>query len=166
MGKAENIKRAKRLKDAKRKREQDALLAAGIGPSGVAIQKRADLAGDKITINQDKVKYSELLTEMVYPILTATDDIRVVKTKYIFAVHAWNAAVMKEKSDKLYQLAKKELTAAIPGISAMGELFDEMVKRKEEEFPAYKNIIVDFEIKKIRGIDYDVTVATMPFKDA
>lgn len=166
MGKAENIKRAKRLKDAKRKREQDALLAAGIGPSGIAIQKRAALAGDKIIINRDKVKYSELLTKLVYPILSATDDINLVKTKYIFALHAWNAAVMKEKSDKLYQLAKKEFTAVMPGVPELEELFEEMVKRKEDEFAAYKNIIADLEIKKIRGIDYDVTVATMPLQDA
>ena len=166
MGKAANIKRAKRLKDAKRKREQDALLAAGIGPSGVVIQKRAALAGDKITINQDKVKYSELLTELVTPILSAMDDINVVKVKYIFAVHAWNAAVMKAKNGKFYQSAKNELVAIIPDVPEIGELFDEMVKRKEDEFPTYKNIIVDFEIRKIRGIDYNVTVATIPFQDA
>ena len=53
----------------------------------------------------------------------------------------------------------------MPGVPAIEQLFDEMVKRKEEEFSEYKNIIADFEIKKIKGLDYDLTVATTPLKD-
>jgi hypothetical protein len=164
MGKADNIKRAKRLKDAKRKREQDALIAKGIGPSGVAVQKRAALNGSQVIINQDKIKYSELLKEFVHPIISTTDDIAVIKTKYTFGAHVWNAATMREKSEKLYQSAKKGFLKISPNIPAIEQLFDEMAKRKQEEFSAYKNIIADFEIKKIHGIDYDLTVATMPIK--
>ena len=38
MGKADNIKRAKKLKEAKRKREQDALFASGLGPAAQTLK--------------------------------------------------------------------------------------------------------------------------------
>ena len=37
-----------------------------------------------------------------------------------------------------------------------------MALRKKMEFAEYTNIIMDVEIKKIRGLDYDLTVATSP----
>lgn len=164
MGKADNIKRAKKLKEAKRKREQDALIAAGLGPAGIALQKRTSLNGGVTKINQAKVKYSELLKTFVHPIVSESDDITMIKTKYTFGAYAWNAATVREKDEKKYQLAKKDVSAMIPNNSDIVQLFEAMVKRKEEEFSAYKNIITDFEIKKIRGLDYDLTVATISLK--
>ena len=43
----------------------------------------------------------------------------------------------------------------MPGVREIEQLFDDMVQRKQEVFFEYKNIIADFEIKKIRGVDYD-----------
>ena len=165
MGKTDNIKRAKRLKEAKRKREQDALIAAGLGPAGLAVQKRTALNGGKTVVNQGTIKYSELLKAFVHPIVLESDDIAVIKTKYTFGSLAWNAAVMREKSEEIYQLAKNDFTNITPNFPETEQLFYEMVKRKQEEFSKYKNIIADFEIKKIKGLDYDLTVATIPLKD-
>ena len=162
MGKTDNIKRAKKLREAKRKREQDALIAAGLGPAGIALQKRTALNGGETIINQGTIKYSELLKAFVHPIILESDDIAVIKTKYTFGAHAWNAATMREKSEEIYQLAKKDFTSISPNAPEVGQLFDEMAKCKQEEFSEYKNIIADFEIKKIRGLDYDLTVATIP----
>lgn len=164
MGKTDNIKRAKKLREAKRKREQDSLIAAGSGPAGIALQKRTALNDGKTIINQGAIKYSELLKAFVHPIITKNDDMAIIKTKYTFGAHAWNAATMREKSEELYQLAKKDFTNISPNVPEAAQLFDEMVKRKQEEFSEYKNIIADFEIKKIHGLDYDLTVATMPLK--
>ena len=108
---------------------------------------------------------SELLKEFVYPILSETDDISIVRTKYTFGAHAWNAATLREKSEEVYQLAKKDISSKMPNIPEIEQLFDEMVKRKQEEFSEFKSIIADFEIKKIRGLDYDLSVATTPLKD-
>ncbi len=165
MGKADNIKRAKKLKAAKTKREQDALIAAGLGPAGISLQKRNALNGWEARINQSQVKYSELLKKFVHPIVNRNDDINIIKTKYTFGAHAWNAAAIREKSEELYQSAKKDVAAVIADVPEIGQLFEEMVNRKQEEFSAYKNIIADFEIKKLRGADYDLTVATIPLKD-
>jgi 16S rRNA C1402 N4-methylase RsmH len=101
----------------------------------------------------------------VHPIVGVNDDITIIKTKYTFGAQAWNAATMREKSEELYQLAKKDVSAIMPGSTEITQLFEEMVKRKQKEFSAFKNIIADFEIKKIRGFDYDLTVATIPLKD-
>ena len=40
MGKSDNIKRAKRLKEAKRKRELDALVQDANGPASIELRKR------------------------------------------------------------------------------------------------------------------------------
>ncbi len=165
MGKADNIKRAKRLKEAKRKREQDALIAAGFGPASKVLQLRNANSGIETRLNNGKIKYSELLKELVQPIVSETDDITIVRTKYTFGAHAWNAATLREKSEEIYQLAKKDISSIMPDIPEIEQLFDEMVKRKQEEFSEFKNIIADFEIKKIRGLDYDLTVATTPLKE-
>lgn len=53
----------------------------------------------------------------------------------------------------------------MPDTPEVEQLFDEMVKRKQEEFAEFKNIIADFEIKKTLGLDYDLTVATTPLKN-
>lgn len=94
-----------------------------------------------------------------------TDNLTIIKTKYTFGAHAWNAAVMRERSEDVYQLAKKDVSAMMPDVPEVGQLFEEMVKHKQEAFSEYKNIIADFEIKKIRGLDYDLTVATISLKD-
>jgi hypothetical protein len=165
MGKPENRKRAKRLKEAKRKREQDALINAGLGPASKTLQERSAKNGIETQLNNGKVKYSELLKEFVHPIVSETDDISIVRTKYTFGAHAWNAATLREKSEEVYQLAKKDMVNIMPNVPELEQLFDEMAKRKQEEFSEYKNIIADFEIKKIRGLDYDLTVATTTLKD-
>lgn len=165
MGKADNIKRAKRLKEAKRKREQDALIAAGLGPASKVLQERNVNSGIETRLNTGKIKYSELLKEFVHPIVSDTDDISIVRTKYTFGAHAWNAATLREKSEEVYQLAKKDISTIMPNVPEIEQLFDEMVKRKQEDFFEFKNIIADFEIKKIRGLDYDLTVATTPLQD-
>ncbi len=165
MGKADNIKRARKLKEAKRKREQDALIAAGLGPAGKALQIKNAQNGIATRLNSSKIKYSELLEEFVQPLVGKDDDILIVRTKYAFGAHAWNAATLRERSEELYQSAKKEVSSIMPDVPEIEQLFDDMVQRKQEVFFEYKNIIADFEIKKIRGVDYDLTVATTPINN-
>ena len=165
MGKTQNIKRAKMLKEAKRKREQDDLIAAGSGPAGVSLKQRAILKGNKAIVNQSKTKYAKLLKAFVNPIISATDSIEIIKTKFTFGVYAWNAATERALSETAYLLAKKDILRITQNAPEAEQLFDEMVRHKQKDFAAYKNIIADFKIKRIRGIDYDLTVATIPLKD-
>jgi hypothetical protein len=164
MGKAENIKRAKRLREAKRKREQEALVAAGLGPASKKLQERNAEKGIKVQLNTGKVKYSELLKEFVLPIVSPKDDISIIRKKYSFGAVVWNVAVLKEESEEIYQSVKKDVIENLPDDPRGRELFDELEKRKLEKFSEYKNIIADLEIEKIKGGDYDITVATVPLK--
>ena len=129
------------------------------------IKKRVGLNGEKLILNQDKIKYSELFKSFVHPLIGKNDQIGIIKTKYTFGATVWNAATMRELSEEAFLLSKKELVSMIPGIPEVELLFDDMVKRKQEEFSDYKNLIVDFEIKKISGLDYDLTVVTTPLKN-
>ncbi len=165
MGKADNLKRAKRLKEAKRKRENDALLAAGYRPSAIAVKRRTALNGDEMILNQGAIKYSKLLELFVEPIILEDDDITTIKSKYTFGALVWNAATLRERSEEAFQSAKIKHANIVQNDPTFAKLFDVMTKRKEEEFSEYKNIIADFDIKKIRGVDYDLTVATIPFPD-
>ncbi len=165
MGKADNLKRAKKLKEAKRKRENDALLAAGYSPSAIAVKRRSTLNGDETIINQGQIKYSKLLESFVEPIMSNDDDIATVKAKYTFGALVWNAATMRELSEEAFQVAKVEHANIVQNNPGLAKLFDEMTKRKQEEFSEYKSIIAEFDIRKIRGVDYDLTVATIPLQD-
>ena len=165
MGKNNNIKRAKRLKEAKRKRELEALIASGNGPGSIEIKKRLESKGSEVRMNQEKIKYSELLKSFVKPLLENNDSIEVIRNKYTLGATVWNAATMREKSEDSYLSAKNKLVTTFKSMPEIEILFDEMVKRKQDEFSEYKNIIVDIGIKKIKGLDYDLTVATTEIND-
>jgi len=163
MGKNDNIKRAKKLREAKRKREQkDEIIASGNGPAGNELRKRIEAKGIELRSNPDKIKYSELLQSFVAPILLDDDKISVVKSKFSFGIAVWNLSIIKDKSEADFLSAKKDLLSKIPDSPTAEELFDEMVKLKQEEFSEYKNFIVDFEIKEMNGLDYELTVAMAP----
>jgi hypothetical protein len=95
MGKSDNIKRAKRLKVAKRKRELDALVQDANGPASIELRKRNASNGAETQINKGKVKNSDLLKQFVYPLLRHTDSLEEVKRKFKFAMFAWNAATVR-----------------------------------------------------------------------
>jgi hypothetical protein len=160
MGKAANIKRAKMLKEAKRKREQEALLAASLGPGSIAIQKRTEASGMKLIPNESGIKYSELLKEFMEPYMDADDPIDVIRSKYGFGILAWNVALKKEAGEEEYLRFKNEITAGLPAYAFFKDLFEELVARKLEKFGHFNKTIADYEIKKIRGQDYHLTVAT------
>lgn len=162
MGKAENIKRARRLKAAKKKREEDAIMSSGLSPAGKTLFKRHQATGVKSIPNTSNVKYSQILADFVDPIVDEMDDINIIRGKYALAVQAWNAATLREKSEETYRLAKKEFISLMENKHELAQLFDEMVKQKQDEFLKYKFIIKDFRLTKIRGLDYDLSVVVVP----
>ncbi len=165
MGKAENIKRAKKLREAKRIREQIALVEQGLGPAAKALQEKSAKEGVETQLNLSGVKYSELLKYYIEPLMSKTDNISDVKLNLSFGVLVWNAAIMGEKDEKHIQSAKDEIFEVMPDNLKILHLFDDMIKRKQEKFKEFKNIIVNFELRKINKVDYDLTVATTPVLD-
>ena len=110
------------------------------------------------------MKYSEVLKAFVSPIIDELDDISIVRSKYMLGAFAWNAAILKGENEESFKLAKKEILELTPEIPEIEPLFDEMVTTKLEDFGEFTFIIADFEIKKMRGIDYELTVAITPVK--
>lgn len=165
MGKANKLKRIRRLKEVKLKREQELLADSGLDPASVELRKRAETAGLIVRNNQSEIKYSELLGYFVHPFIGEVEDFDIIRTIHAMGIAAWNAAIMKDKSEENYLRAKKELDSVIPKIPEIELIFEEMMQRKQDEFSEYKNIIVDFEIKKISETDYHLSVGTTQSKD-
>jgi len=67
---------------------------------------------------------------------------------------------MKEKSKKAYEKAKQEIASVMPDSPELLLLFEEMVRRKQDGFAKYKNIIVDFELQELKGDHYELSVAS------
>ncbi len=163
MGRNDNIKRAKKLKEAKRKREQEAMIDSGQGPAQSEIKKRVTSQGAEVRLNKSPVKYSNLLKDFAEPFLEKEDSINDLKTKLFFGIHVWNAAIMKERNNEVYLKLRHDTLSVLRDIQEGEKVFDNMVKRKEDKFAEYKNFIVDFEIKKMKGVDYELSVATSSY---
>ena len=163
MGRNDNIKRAKKLKEAKRKREQEVMIDSGQGPAQSEMKKRVTSQGAEVRLNTNPVKYSNLLKEYAEPMLQDDDSVSDLKTKFFFGIQMWNAAVMKERNEEVYLKLRHEIMSVIKDIPEGEKVFDDLMKRKQDKFAEYKNFIVDFEIKKIRGMDFELSVATSSF---
>ena len=166
MGKTDNIKRAKRLKEAKRQRERETFITTGQGPAAIALKKRIESMGGQVLMNQGPVKYSELLESFANFILEDDDNIDMIRFKLMFAVHVWNCAIIRETNEERYLELKNQLADTFNKMSEAEELFDEMVQHKQEEFLDYKNLIVDFEVKMTRANHIELSVTTIPYDAA
>lgn len=159
MGKASKLKRIRRLNEV-RLEEQKTLIKSGLGSASVELRKRTDNLGLVVRQNQSETKYSELLKYFMRPIIDDDDNLDIVRAKYILGVAAWNSAIMKEKSKKAYEAAKQEIASVMPDSPELLLLFEEMVRRKQDGFAKYKNIIVDFELQELKGAHFELSVAS------
>ena len=163
MGKTDNIKRAKRLKEAKRQRDQDALIASGQGPAAKELKKRIELEGVEVITNQEPLKYSELLESFAIFMVEEIDTIDMIRLKLMFAIHAWNSAVIRETNEERYLELKNEYADLFADTPESEEIFDNLVERKQKLFAEYTNIIADFEVEKILSKGIKLTVTSVPY---
>ena len=163
MGKINNIKRLKRIKAAKRQRELDELIASGKGPASEAIKERVNSIGGITKLNTSTIRYSELFKSFVYPILDIDDDLISLKMKFTIGGLAWNAAVIRETDETAYLSYKNKITKDLPFYKAFEADFDNLVLHKQQEFSVHKHMIMDFEIKDLKGPNYEISVAVAPY---
>ncbi len=135
-----------------------------MGPASIELKRRFKLDGTETKVNYNEAKYSQFLAVLITPLIEKDDNLDIVKSKYTFGSLAWNAAIIREKDEGMYQKVKKDIMAMMPDDEIRDELFESLVNRKINEFSEYKNLITDFEIKKIKGTDYDLSVATSILK--
>ena len=134
----------------------------GLMPYAHTLKMRNTQNGMGTILNEATVKFSDLLKQFVFPALTMDDDLGALQAKFFFGLNAWNAAVVKEKDEKKYQLLKKEFLYIVQNDPAANQLYDEMVQAKKEDFSMYKNMFVDLEIKQIEDSGFDLSVCVTP----
>lgn len=164
---SKRITRAQRTLAEKQKREQNILIAKGLGPAGLEINKRAELTGSIVQPNENRVKYSQLLTAFVTPYLDSDDSLNDLKIKFTQAAKAWNTAIINDLTDEQFtEIQPKTKKLRInPLILTPHKLSEELLKRKTEKFAEFIDLFADFEIAKLENGDYDVTVATVSLLD-
>jgi len=160
MGKTQNIKRAKKLKEAKRKADK----ATQSPPPGPALLKLLEKTGPinpdlATTLSTYKLKYSEILLEFAQPLINGVNNLEQFKAVLMVAITAWNLAHIKSTDNKKY----KEVINDPKFLNAKNApeivLLNEMINRKMEEFNAYRFFISEFEVVLKSKRNYDVAVA-------
>lgn len=111
-----------------------------------------------------KIRYAEVLRKFVHPTVQESDGLAEIQQKYAFGVHVWNAEAIRNKNPELYDSAKQQVIEKATDPQEATELFDQMLKFKQEEFSAFKKVIIDFEIMGKSAADYTVTVASAELK--
>jgi len=160
MGRTQNIKRAKKLKEAKRKEDK----ATQAPPSGPALLKLLKKTGPfnpdlEIKLKTYKLKYSEILLEFAQPLINGVNNLEQFKAVLMAAISAWNLAHIKSTDNEKY----KEVINDPKFLKAKNApeivLLNEMINRKIEEFNGYHFFIGEFEIVEKSKGNYDVAVA-------
>lgn len=105
--------------------------------------KVISLFGNNEVIQNEGVKYSELLEQFMNPFMNEFEDYEYVEDIFEFAINAWNfgnikALIPKEEFEKSTQLMQAEVD---------GVLLNKMIDYKVANFKAYENFIVDYELK-------------------
>jgi hypothetical protein len=159
MGKAENIKRAKKIKEAKKRREMETSGNIHVENPYEKIRKRSEMNGFRIKLNDGKFKYSDIIEQFLQPMISDDDDLAMLKSKYSFGAIIWNSVVFRHKDELEFQNARKKVCSLTPDIEGFEKIFDEMVKRKEKYFSKYKFMLADFDITRQGQSDFHLTVA-------
>ena len=163
MGKADNLKRAKKLKEAKREREMGVSKPSAIDPASSALKKRLEASGNKVVPYNGEVKYSDVLDDFATPLLEDDDSTDQLKVKLTFCVFAWNIGLLKQKGDdKAYQDGIDAMPSFILKSPESKDFFYKMVQRKLDFFGDYKRMIIDFEVRPASENENYITVATVP----
>jgi hypothetical protein len=160
MGKSENIKRTKRLTEARRRKESEMNTSKDDIHDEKEIKEGSKDSEKKVDENKSEVNYSLLLREFIAPIVQHGDDAGVYEKKITFGAMVWNAAILKEIDERHYLHAKAELLKMATDKSEVEEIFEYLHARKKELYPEHKDLIVNFEINNIHGKDFDLTVET------
>ncbi|HLG04372.1 MAG TPA: hypothetical protein VI731_12310 [Bacteroidia bacterium] len=161
MGRKENIKRTKHLREIKEKKILAALEHAGIGPLDLRVKHRENLEKTKPGINQDMVDYAELIRDFVSPLINQDDNLDSIRTKIVFGITVWNAAVLQDAGGEIYLLAKSHVDELIDETPELGEQLDSLVGRKYEDFEDYDHLISGFEFKRLDDRSYELKATSL-----
>ncbi|MBK9452547.1 MAG: hypothetical protein IPN95_24595 [Bacteroidetes bacterium] len=162
MGKAENIKRMRRQRVAKRA-QNNPQSSGDKSMKSLATKELYSRAAEndfEIGPGDPDVKYSDLLEEFAEPIVDLTRPIKEIRDGYKLAVIAWNMASLRHVRPDQFKKDWVKFESDFARIPGMLDLMVNFLERKDEMFPEYNKIIVDFEVSKSRSGDgYDLAVS-------
>ncbi|MBN2729194.1 MAG: hypothetical protein JXR53_08205 [Bacteroidales bacterium] len=119
-------------------------------------KKVISLFGNNKVIQNEGVKYSELLEQFISPFTNEFEDKEYLEDIFEFAINAWNfgnikALVPKDEFEKSAHLMRAEVD---------GVLLNKMIDYKVANFKAYDNFIVDYELTLNEGEDPILSITT------
>jgi hypothetical protein len=161
MGRKENIKRMKRLKEEK-KRRQNAETLRGIAEKATMNLEQRLSATDAVIRNTNPVKYSEILRQLVAPYLDECTDCATTKELLLAGAAAWNLAVMKDVLDaRQFEETVRETKGGLKSPDAFG-FIEALMERKDQLYKKHKVIIADVELSDNGTKVYGISVAVTP----
>lgn len=141
MGRNENIKRMKKMRDEKKNRIQATSIEAKM--DAIATEATNQLLKkvsphDIVERNTGTLKYSEVLKEFVSPSLSMCKDFNDTKNLFSTGGLAWNTAVFKQTNRKPeYEKMMNDMRKLYPTGIAI-DFFLELIDRKINHFPQHK----------------------------
>jgi len=100
-----------------------------------------------------------LLDSFVQPFLDSNDTLDTLKIKFILGAFVWDAVIIKKNSEDEFIAAKKHILSKLQHIPDLESIIDEMVERKQEEFSEFGHLIMEVDVEKKSGFEYQLNVA-------
>ncbi|MEO5583419.1 MAG: hypothetical protein ABIR66_12060 [Saprospiraceae bacterium] len=167
MGKKERIKK---LKKARKEKIgiKNVFIKAALKEDVIAeasSKLKSKISKDtKIRYNQGKIKYSEVLSEFVSPIMNADiTDLDSIKYLYTLGVLSWNRVVLNQEP-KLSKMIR-DIDKVIDELDIESrDQFQFLMDRKQQFYTAYNIIYSNFEIAGRDG-EFGISTAVMNLDD-
>jgi hypothetical protein len=158
MGKTKNRKRAKMMR--LQKKEREALLNETESPGRREIEQRLSQKGREVLVQNSnpQVKISDVLLQMIAPLMENTNSFSEEKNVVGLGVMAWNLGIVKGfKGEDEMQNSVKQIKKQIP--KAILNILLEYADIKVSEYPDYDEFIHDYEYKSVNKKHSNLTVA-------
>ena len=110
--------------------------------------KVINLFGDKNTVVNDKVKYSNLFNDFLEPFNNDFPKDIDIEDVFEFGMNAWNLGNM---SIIIPEKDFQEMLSDSPSQYFEGALLDKMIKRKISHFKEHDRFIADLHVKEVNG---------------
>lgn len=157
MGKSDNIRRAKKLKEAKRKRELEIQLQNDmIGNIDTLVNRNSK--DQPMLINNSPIKYSAIILDYLTPFLDIKDSESITKEKITVGIYLWNLAV-EQQLDMVDEGKINSLKKLLSQIEMGQELYDDLLTYKLTNFSEHEFIVSDFIIGKAKKGMVQLSVA-------
>jgi hypothetical protein len=166
MGRKENIKRMKKLREQKQMRQASEaydLDTDRIAEEAMQVLKKKLSPFHSFRRNTGSIKYSDVLSSFVKPYIIVCNNYNETQGLYYAGTVAWNMAVTKQVSgdeefEKAMQLAKKNLKS-----DEEIQILEELVAIKLKHFAQFKIIFTNVVLTETDiPYAYGVSVAVTP----